>query len=154
MLLEEGIDDTLAILHNQIKNRIAVIKDYRLREPVECRSSQINQVFMNVIHNAIQAMGEKGRLEIVTEREGEMAVVRIRDDGPGIPPEIRDRIFDPFFTTKKVGEGTGLGLSISYGIVQDHAGEILVESAPGQGATFVIRLPLRYRPPGEGDDQP
>ena len=152
--LEDGIDDTLAILHNQIKNRIEVIKDYRLREPVECRSSQINQVFMNIIHNAIQAMGEKGRLEIVTEREGEMAVVRIRDTGPGIPPEIRDRIFDPFFTTKKVGEGTGLGLSISYGIVQDHAGEILVESAPGEGATFIIRLPLRYRPSSKGDAQP
>ncbi len=153
VLLEDGIDDTLAILHNQIKNRIEVVKDYRLREPVECRSSQINQVFMNIIHNAIQAMGEKGRLEIVTEREGEMAVVRIRDNGPGIPPEIRDRIFDPFFTTKKVGEGTGLGLSISYGIIQDHAGAILVESTPGEGATFIIRLPLRYRPRSEGDEQ-
>ncbi|RMF68246.1 MAG: HAMP domain-containing protein [Alphaproteobacteria bacterium] len=154
VLLEDGIDDTLAILHNQIKNRIEVVKNYRLRAPVECRSSQINQVFMNIIHNAIQAMGEKGRLEIVTEREDEMAVVRISDDGPGIPPEIRDRIFDPFFTTKKVGEGTGLGLSISYGIIQDHAGEILVESTPGRGATFIIRLPLRYRPSGKGEKQP
>ncbi len=144
VLLEDGLDDTLAILHNHIKNRIEVVRDYRLREPVECRSSQINQVFMNIIHNAIQAMGEKGRLEISTEREGDMAVVRISDDGPGIPPDIRDRIFDPFFTTKKVGEGTGLGLSISYGIIEDHAGRIEVESEPGRGATFVIRLPIRY----------
>ncbi len=144
VLLEDGLDDTLSILHNHVKNRIEVVRNYRLREPVECRSSQINQVFMNIIHNAIQAMGEKGRLEIATEREGDMAVVRISDNGPGIPPEIRDRIFDPFFTTKKVGEGTGLGLSISYGIIEDHAGRIDVESELGRGATFTIHLPIHY----------
>ncbi|RMF14281.1 MAG: HAMP domain-containing protein, partial [Alphaproteobacteria bacterium] len=153
VLLEDGIDDTLAILHNHLKNRIEVVKDYRLRAPVECRSSQINQVFMNIIHNAIQAMGEAGgRLEISTRREADMAVVGISDDGPGISPEIRSRIFDPFFTTKKVGEGTGLGLSISYGIIEDHAGSIEVESEPDKGTTFIIRLPIRYAGKDKGDE--
>ena len=104
---------------------------------------QLKQVFLNVILNAGQAIEDGGMIRVCTESgEGEV-VVSISDDGCGIPPEIMDRIFDPFFTTKGVGEGTGLGLGIAYQIVRSHGGEIRVESEPGQGTTFSVRLPLR-----------
>ncbi|GAB3422753.1 ATP-binding protein [Massilia agilis] len=141
--LEDGIDDTLALLHHQIKNRITVSKDYRLNEPVVCFAGQINQVFMNIIYNALQAMDGPGTLQIATRRDGEFAQVSITDSGKGIPPDVIDKIFDPFFTTKKVGEGTGLGLSISYGIVEKHGGRIDVRSEPGKGATFTVAIRMR-----------
>ncbi|HZX26183.1 MAG TPA: ATP-binding protein [Telluria sp.] len=144
--LEDGIDDTLALLQHQIRNRIAVRKDYRLNEPVLCFAGQINQVFMNVIHNAIQAMDAGGTLDIATWRDGDFACVSVSDSGKGIAPEVLGKIFDPFFTTKKVGEGTGLGLSISYGIVEKHGGRIDVRSAPGKGATFTIAIRMRPQP--------
>ncbi len=139
--LEEGLDDTIAILQHDLKNRIEVVKDYRLNHPVSCFPGQLNQVFMNILHNAIQAIDGPGRVTVETAAEGAWAVVRISDTGSGIPKDILGRIFDPFFTTKKVGEGTGLGLSISYGIVEKHGGRIDVESTPGRGTTFTIRLP-------------
>src|SRR5262249_56938215 len=108
----------------------------------ECIRTQIDQVFLNVLANAAQAITGPGTITIETAREGEAAVVTISDTGPGIPADVLGRIFDPFFTTKPVGEGTGLGLSISYEIVQKHAGEIKVSSTPGQGATFTIRIPM------------
>ncbi|GAB3443925.1 hypothetical protein GCM10027320_35560 [Massilia solisilvae] len=141
--LEDGIDDTLALLHHQIKNRIAVSKNYRLNEPVLCFAGQINQVFMNVIYNALQAMDGPGTLHIATWRDGDFARVSIADSGKGIPPDLIDKIFDPFFTTKKVGEGTGLGLSISYGIVEKHGGRIDVRSEPGTGTTFTVAIRMR-----------
>ncbi|MGH0036834.1 MAG: ATP-binding protein [Myxococcota bacterium] len=111
--------------------------------PVQGFAPQLEQVFTNLLRNAVHAVGGSGRIEVRTVPVGARVRVSIRDDGPGIDPEFRDRIFDPFFTTKPVGEGTGLGLAISYHIVQSHDGQIRVESAPGRGATFTVELPAR-----------
>lgn len=146
VILEDGINDTLAILHHHIKNRIDVIKDYQLNEPVLCRAGQINQVFMNIIYNAIQAIDGPGRVRIATRKEGEFAVISIVDSGKGVPPESIGKIFDPFFTTKKIGEGTGLGLSISYGIVEKHGGHIEVTSEVGVGTTFTVYIRMKPEP--------
>ncbi len=107
VLLEDGLNDTLAILNHQTKGRVKVVKDYRLNEPVLCFAGQINQVFMNVIYNGIQAISGEGTLTIATCKEGEWAIITIEDSGKGIPQDIIGKIFDPFFTTKEVGEGTG-----------------------------------------------
>jgi signal transduction histidine kinase len=151
VLLEDGLRDTLAILHHRIKHGVEVSLEFGLNEPVMCRAGQINQVFMNIIYNALQAIADQGALRIVTERDGEAAVVRVADNGPGIAAEVIGKIFDPFFTTKKVGEGTGLGLSISYGIIEQHGGRLTVVSqsgAAGHGTEFTIRIPLRPAPAG------
>lgn len=103
---------------------------------------RMKQVLVNLLMNATQALNGRGLVRVVTRRDGETVEVRVWDNGPGIDQSIRDKIFDPFFTTKDTGEGTGLGLSVSYGIVQDHGGEILVESEPGQWTEFIIRLPV------------
>jgi len=103
---------------------------------------ELQQVFLNLVLNAVQALEGEGRVRIATECSGSFAVVHVEDDGCGIDPEIRDRIFDPFFTTKSVGEGSGLGLGIAYGIVRTHGGEIGVESEQGRGTRFSVRLPL------------
>jgi signal transduction histidine kinase len=104
--------------------------------------SQIDQVFLNLLANAAQAIPATGSITIETRRDNGSAVVAISDTGPGIAPEILGRIFDPFYTTKPVGEGTGLGLSISYEIVKKHGGYIRAENAPGGGATFTVSVPL------------
>ncbi|MDA8229797.1 MAG: ATP-binding protein [Magnetospirillum sp.] len=150
-LLEDGLNDALAILHPHMKGRIAVVKDFHLNQPVPCFPGQINQVFMNIVFNAIQAMEGEGTIRIATLSDDPWAVVVIEDSGKGIPPEIIDKIFDPFFTTKKVGEGTGLGLSISYGIMEKHGGRIAVRSEVGKGTIFELRLPLRSQMPVLGE---
>jgi two-component system NtrC family sensor kinase len=119
-----------------------VQRDYGTVPPVDCDPGQINQVFVNILANACDALGEHGTLTVRTRADGDAVRVVIRDDGPGIPRDLRARIFDPFFTTKDVGAGTGLGLSISHGIISAHGGRIEVESEPGQGAAFTIVLPL------------
>lgn len=144
--LEDGLDDTLALLHHHLQKRIEVAKDYQLNTSILCHPGQLNQVFMNILYNAIQAIDGPGTITVSTRREDGWAVVVIADTGRGIPAETLGRIFDPFFTTKKVGEGTGLGLSISYGIVQNHGGRIEVDSTPGKGTTFTIRLPIDGKP--------
>jgi signal transduction histidine kinase len=101
----------------------------------------MNQVFMNVLANACDAVGERGNIWVSTRCDGDLAEIRIRDDGPGIAPEVREQIFDPFFTTKDVGRGTGLGLAISHQVVTAHGGRIEVESIVGAGATVVIGIP-------------
>jgi len=112
--------------------------------------AQLNQVFMNILSNANDALmeqTEQPHKQIVISTQtvaADQVVVKIRDNGPGIPPEIKDKIFDPFFTTKDVGKGTGLGLSISYQIVKKHQGQIEVTSQPGQGTEFTISLPIRH----------
>jgi signal transduction histidine kinase len=103
---------------------------------------ELQQVFLNLVLNALQALGESGTIRIATGKRGEFAFAHVEDDGCGIDPEIRERIFDPFFTTKPVGEGTGLGLGIAYGIVRNHGGDISVESEPGRGARFCVQLPV------------
>ena len=145
VLLEEGLNDTLAILNHQTKGRIKVVKDYQLNQPVMCFAGQVNQVFMNVIYNGIQAISGEGTLTISTRRENEWAIITIEDSGAGIPQDIISKIFDPFFTTKDVGEGTGLGLSISYGIIEKHGGRIEVESEVGKGTKFTIHLKLAHQ---------
>jgi signal transduction histidine kinase len=113
---------------------------------VECRLSQLNQVFMNLLVNASQAILERGVIRIVTGVEGAEVWVDIIDDGVGIAPDAMPRIFDPFFTTKPIGSGTGLGLSLSYRIVQQHRGRIEVESKPTKGTRFRVWLPIRQLP--------
>lgn len=140
-----GLEDTLVLIHNDIKHHITVVKDYGEVPPVSCYPSQLNQVFLNLLINASQAIRvhkEKGTITIKTERRGQRAVIRISDDGVGIAEENQLRIFDPGFTTKGVGIGTGLGLSICYQIIQNHHGDIKVSSSPGKGATFTVDIPL------------
>ena len=131
--LHEDIESSLTLLNHVLKDRVSVDRRYGNLPAVECIRSQIDQVFLNVLANAAQAIDGPGTITIETAREGEMAVVTISDTGPGIPADVLGRIFDPFFTTKPVGEGTGLGLSISYEIVKKHGGEIAASEHPGPG---------------------
>lgn len=147
--LIDGMESTLRIINNELKYKATIHKDYQQQMPlVYCQSMQINQVFMNVLLNAVQALKDSGDIYIRISTEGEFALVSIRDTGSGIAPQHLTKIFDPFFTTKAVGTGTGLGLSLSYSIIQKHQGTLSVKSIPGQGAEFVIALPLAGTSPG------
>ncbi|MGQ0711472.1 MAG: ATP-binding protein [Rhodoferax sp.] len=141
--LNKGIDSTLNIVHNEIKYRADVIKQYGSLPEVQCLPSQINQVVLNLVVNAAQAMGtQRGTITVSTGCDERSAWFSVQDNGAGIATEHLRRIFDPFFTTKPIGQGTGLGLSLSYGIVQKHGGRIDVQSAPGLGTTFTVTIPL------------
>jgi signal transduction histidine kinase len=140
--LHEEIESSLTLLNHLLKDRITIRRKLGDLPSVECVRSQIDQVFLNLLANAAQAITGQGEITIETRRDGAAAVVTIADSGPGIPPDVIGRIFDPFFTTKPVGEGTGLGLSISYEIVKKHRGELTAASPPGGGAVFTVRLPL------------
>lgn len=141
--LREGLENTLMLLQGELRDRITVEKNYDPAFPkVVGFAGAINQVFMNVLQNAIQAIEGTGRISIETRALGDRVRVSIRDTGKGMPPEVLEKIFDPFFTTKDVGEGTGLGMSISYGIIKKHGGSIQVESQPGAGSVFHIELPV------------
>jgi signal transduction histidine kinase len=145
--LHEGLETTLVVLGHKLKHTsINVVRDYdRTLPKLIVHGSELNQVWTNLLDNAIDALGENGTITITTRCEGESAVVEIADDGPGIPPEIRDRIFDSFFTTKDVGYGTGLGLATARRVVVDgHDGTLTVDSEPGQ-TVFHVRLPLTQR---------
>jgi two-component system NtrC family sensor kinase len=142
--LNKILQDTLSLISKQAAFfNVTLMKDWDPHlPPVMADSSQLQQVFMNILMNAVQAMDERGTVTITTRR-GRLGTVEaaISDTGRGIPQEVIDRIFDPFFTTKRSGEGTGLGLSIAYGIITKHHGNIQVESEPGKGTTFTVRLP-------------
>jgi signal transduction histidine kinase len=140
--LHAELESSLTLVNHLLKERIAIHRRFGALPTVECVRSQIDQVFLNLLANAAQAITGAGAITIETRVEGESAVVAVSDTGPGIPPDVIGRIFDPFFTTKPVGEGTGLGLSISYEILKKHGGDIRAESPPGGGATFTVRLPL------------
>ncbi len=140
--LHDGIDSTLILLYNKTKNKIKVHKDYGDLPSIECFPSKINQVFMNILTNSIQAIEDKGNIYIETISSGIGVKVVIRDTGTGMTPEVKKHIFEPFYTTKEVGSGTGLGLSISYGIIEQHKGNIDVISEPGKGTEFIISLPI------------
>jgi two-component system NtrC family sensor kinase len=143
--LHKGLDSTLNIVHNEIKYVAEVVREYASLPDIECLASQLNQVFMNLLVNAAQAMqGRRGTIRVSTRALGDdEVVVEVQDAGEGIAPENLKRIFDPFFTTKPVGKGTGLGLSLSYSIVRKHHGRIEVDSQLGVGTTFRVVLPVR-----------
>ncbi|MGD8828602.1 MAG: ATP-binding protein, partial [Gammaproteobacteria bacterium] len=145
--VREGLDNTLIILHNKLKKGVNVIREYDSDLPViPAYAGELNQVWTNIIDNAIDAMNGKGTLVVRARHEKPWVVVEIEDNGPGIPPEIQSRIFDPFFTTKGPGQGTGLGLNISRNlVVQKHHGEMSVKSEPGS-TCFSIRLPVNASP--------
>ncbi len=148
--LHQGLESTLNIAHNQIKYKAEIIKDYDPDLPeIVCIPSQINQVVLNLLVNAAQAISDKGTITLRTRHDHATVTIEVSDTGCGIPPEIKNRIFDPFFTTKPQGQGTGLGLSLSYGIIQRHHGRIEVESSPGEGTTFRIVLPRHTAQPQE-----
>ena len=139
--LERGLDSALGILESELRGKAEVVREYAGLPEVECIAAQINQVFMTLIANAAQAIPERGVITLRTGQAGDSVWVEIADDGVGIAPENLQRVFEPFFTTKPVGKGTGLGLSLAYGIVQQHGGNLAVNSEPGSGATFRLTLP-------------
>jgi signal transduction histidine kinase len=142
--VREGIENTLTILgHKLKKTTIEITRDYdESLGTITAHGAELNQVWTNLLDNAIDAVGSSGHISIVTRRDGDCAEVDITDDGPGIPPEIRDRVFDPFFTTKEVGRGTGLGLDTARRIVVDrHHGSLTLNSRPGR-TQFRVRVPL------------
>ncbi|MEK1836342.1 MAG: ATP-binding protein [Pseudomonas sp.] len=142
--LQQGIESTLNIVANELKYKADVVKEFQQLPDIECLPSQINQVIMNLIVNASQAMGpERGTITLRTGLEGETVSIEVADTGIGIEPDNLQKIFDPFYTTKPVGQGTGLGLSLSYGIVKKHQGDISVRSEVGVGSTFRVELPVR-----------
>jgi two-component system NtrC family sensor kinase len=140
--LREGLETVLTIYQNQIKHGTELLCDYEDVPPVRCLPDELNQVWTNLVHNALQAMHHKGTLSIGLRRDGNWARVSIGDTGCGIPEAIRERIFDAFFTTKPAGEGTGLGLDIVRKIVEKHGGQIAVDSEVGRGTTFTVSLPI------------
>ncbi len=139
--IHEGIDSTLILLHNKYKNRIEIVKNYGDIPQIECYPGQLNQVFMNLLSNAVDAIDDKGTITISTSLSDSLIKISIKDSGQGIPENIRKKIFDPFFTTKGVGKGTGLGLSISQSIIEKHKGTMTYISEPGKGTEFIISLP-------------
>ena len=141
--LHKGLDSTLNIVWNELKYKARVVKTYGELPRVQCIPSELNQVFLNVLVNAGQAIEQNGVITVTTSLEGPEVCVAIGDDGAGISDDVLPRIFDPFFTTKTVGAGTGLGLSISYGIVKKHGGRFEVSSTPGQGTLFKIYVPVQ-----------
>jgi signal transduction histidine kinase len=151
--IRDCLDRTLALLRHRLGTDIRVERDFGVVPQVECLRTQLDQVFLNLLANAVDAVGESGHIWVgtglemdpqVAPRRGPHIVVSVRDDGAGIPAEDQRSIFDPFFTTKDAGKGTGLGLSISFGIVERHGGTITLDSTPGAGATFRVYLPVRH----------
>ena len=145
--LREGLDETLALVEHQTRGRIRIVRSYEDVPLVGCYPGQLNQVFMNLIVNAIQAIEGEGRIDVECFREGDAVVVRVRDDGQGIREESLSRIFDPGYTTKGVGVGTGLGLSIAYRIASNHGGSLGVKSEVGKGSEFTLSIPIDLPPP-------
>ena len=140
--IHEGLDSTLILLRNKYKERIEIEKHYGDILEIECYPGQLNQVFMNILSNAIDAIEKKGIIAISTSQSDRSIRISIKDTGRGISENIRSKIFDPFFTTKEVGQGTGLGLSICHSIIEKHRGSIEVKCEVGKGSEFVIVLPV------------
>jgi signal transduction histidine kinase len=151
--LHEELDRTLGLMEPRFKDGVTVVREYGDLPRVRCYPGQLNQVFLNLLMNACDAMGCQGSVQITTTMIPEGVRLEFQDDGPGIPPELLNRLFEPFFTTKEVGKGTGLGLSLSHGIIERHRGKFTVKSNLGEGATFVIELPLDASPRGEVESE-
>jgi two-component system NtrC family sensor kinase len=140
--INECITSTINIVWNELKYKTNLTKELGDVPLTRCRPQQINQVIMNLLVNAAQAIEKQGEITVRTWHDDSSVFLSVSDNGCGIPPEILNRIFEPFFTTKEVGKGTGLGLSITYDIIKSHNGEISVESRPGEGTNFTVRLPI------------
>ncbi len=149
--VHEGLESTLTLLQHEMKSRIEIVKEFGELPEVHCYANQLNQVFMNVLTNAMQAIEESGTVTIQTRTDGSDVLVTIADTGVGIPSEDLPRIFDPGFTTRGVGVGTGLGLSTSYNILENHGARALVDSEVGKGTRFTIVLPIDH---AGADDMP
>ena len=141
--LNESIESALKIVWNRIKYKCEIVKNLGVLPLVSCRKNEIEQVIVNLLVNAVDAIEEKGIITINSRVEGRVAVLQVLDNGTGISDEVKKSLFEPFFTTKKVGEGTGLGLSISRSLNEKHNGTIEVESTLGRGTDFTIKLPLK-----------
>jgi signal transduction histidine kinase len=149
--LNAGMDSTLNVVWNELKYKAEVIRDYGDIAPVECMAAQVNQVFMNLLVNAAQAIPERGTITVRSGQDGGHVWMEVQDSGVGMSPEVQARIFEPFYTTKPVGKGTGLGLSLSYDIiVKRHGGRIDVTSDQGKGSTFRVTLPIKPVASAEG----
>jgi signal transduction histidine kinase len=145
--IHEGLDSTIILLRSNIPTNVTVVRNYNADGVIECFPGKLNQVFMNILSNAVQAIKEKQvpaneeKITITTKNLNEKEVeIRIADTGKGMTEEVKQKIFEPFFTTKDVGEGTGLGLAIVFKIIQEHSGKIEVASEPGKGTEFVLTL--------------
>jgi signal transduction histidine kinase len=143
--LHEAIDLALNLLHNEFKGRIEIVKKYGSIPQVACQAGKINQVLVNLLINAGQAIPEEGEIILTTRKAGDYVEIIVDDNGKGMKADQLEHIFEPFFTTKPVGAGTGLGLSISYAIIQDHNGSITVDSKPGKGTRFCVSLPVKHK---------
>jgi signal transduction histidine kinase len=139
--INKCLESTLNVVNNELKYKAEVIRDFGEIPLVEGYPQKLNQVFLNILVNAGQAIENKGEIRIRTGKEGRNAVISISDTGCGIENEHLSKIFDPFFTTKEIGKGTGLGMNIAYNIIEEHKGKLAVESSPGKGTTFTITLP-------------
>ena len=141
--INAGIESTLNVVWNEVKYKAEVVKNYGELPPVECIAGQLNQVFMNLIVNAVQAIENKGTITLASGHEGDEVWVEVADTGKGMSDEVRRRVFEPFFTTKDVGKGTGLGMSLSFSIVKKHGGRIELESELGKGTRFRVWIPVK-----------
>ncbi|MBU0482060.1 MAG: response regulator [Proteobacteria bacterium] len=142
--INASLDSAINMIWNELKHNATLTRDYSDLPETTCNGQQLNQVFLNLLVNAVHSIADHGKIKISTRHENGWITVAITDTGCGIPPENINRLFEPFFTTKEIGKGTGLGLSISYEIIQKHGGDITVESTPGKGSTFTVRLPVRH----------
>jgi signal transduction histidine kinase len=154
--VHQGLDSTLKLLPEDTEKKVEIHRDYRFQGTVHCNLGQLNQVFLNLLTNGLQAIDGQGEIWVRTDQEGDEILITVEDTGHGIPPEVLPRIFEPFYTTKEVGKGTGLGLSISHKVIEDHGGRIEVQSSPGKGSRFTICLPIKDpvegRHGGRGED--
>ena len=147
--VNRGLESTLNVVWNELKYKATIVRDLGELPAVRCIPAQVNQVFMNLLVNAGQAIESAGTISLRSGQDGDTVWVEVEDSGGGIPPDVQKRMFEPFFTTKPVGTGTGLGLPISREIVHRHAGTISVDSEPGRGSCFRIRLPIAGPQPGQ-----
>lgn len=143
--IHESIDSVLLFLHHKLEDRIEIERNYGASNLLGCFAGELNQVLMNVIANAVDSIEGPGKVTVTTFEQDGNFVITVNDTGKGIPEEIRGKVFEPFFTTKPIGHGTGLGLAISYGIVKAHNGTIEFSSDPGNGTSFVLKIPMGLR---------
>ena len=141
--IQQGIESTLLVLKNELKNKVEVETNFANIPQILCYPGKLNQVFLNILQNANQAIETTGVIRITTSMDKNWVYISIKDNGRGMSEEIAKRVFDPFFTTKEIGKGTGLGLSISFGIIKEHNGDIQITSKPGKGSEFIIKIPYK-----------